>query len=90
MEDNSPNEDDRFIDVEFYVETNPHSVLAVFPQLHDHKDNRAYCYSLLDGHCQGSISYLKSLRRATLEEAKQVTSVLEETYGYLVHYANPF
>lgn len=66
------------------------NVLAVFQRNPGEGDYMFACYSLEEGHSTCSLSYLRTLRLASIKEASDLIDTMRETYGYDVNNLNPF
>ena len=66
------------------------NTLAVFQREPGDGDYMFECYSLKEGHSTCSLSYLRTLRLASVEEAADLIDTMRETYGYDVNNLNPF
>ena len=66
------------------------NILAVFQKKITEKDYMFECYSQQEGHSKCSLSYLKTLRLASRNEASDLIDTMRETYGYDINNLNPF
>ena len=77
--------------VYFFIEESlTENILAVFQREPGEGDYVFECYSQWEGHSTCYLSYLRTLRLASVEEAADLIDTMRETYGYDVNNLNPF